>query len=512
MEASVQDNNTNENSNAEPKKIGTPLKITLIIAAAVIAALVIGEIVLRVNFKDKWYPSSTVNGISIGSKSLEETVDILSMSDYTLTLNARGGVSEVISGQDVGASTDIESPLRDEFAAQHSGLAIISYFGAHNIEIYETITYSEDALTNAINSLYILTGNESYTITPPVDASVGFDAEYHKAVATAESEGNMIDPIALGAAVRQAIVSRESVLELDGNSDYPNIYYSPSVRIGDEALETLVNEYNNYILHWIVWDFGNGQTRQITPDDIWSWTYLTSDGSVAVNQTSLASWIENMCLEIKTVGRTRSFTTHSGNVIEISGGDYGWQMDYSQTLQQAQEAISVSDQQLVDNYVKENSVPNLQALTTTYSPIYKRTAKTQNFSDLSDDWDHQNYSEISLSEQMVWVYKDGECVLNIPCITGKPVEGRATPTGVYYVKERKRDKVLVGEDYETPVTYWVRITWSGVGYHDAEWQDWSSWSPTRYYSVGSHGCVNLSMSNAEKIYDIVRVNDPVFIY
>ena len=63
-------------------------------------------------------------------------------------------------------------------------------------------------------------------------------------------------------------------------------------------------------------------------------------------------------------------------------------------------------------------------------------------------------------------------------VTGEPIPAKETPTGVYALKETTMHEVLVGEivpetgepEYRTPVDYWMRITWSGVGFHDATWQ------------------------------------------
>ena len=48
---------------------------------------------------------------------------------------------------------------------------------------------------------------------------------------------------------------------------------------------------------------------------------------------------------------------------------------------------------------------------------------------------------------------------------------KSTPAGVYTILERMQNKVLRGNlrpdgtrEYETPVKYWMRVTYSGVGF------------------------------------------------
>ena len=103
-------------------------------------------------------------------------------------------------------------------------------------------------------------------------------------------------------------------------------------------------------------------------------------------------------------------------------------------------------------------------------------------------------------------------------VTGLPTPERETPAGVYSILEMKRDKTLVGETnpatgkpiYETPVDYWMRVTWSGVGFHDASWQ--SSFGGSRYMTNGSHGCINMRPDQAAALYSMLSVGTPVVMH
>ena len=45
--------------------------------------------------------------------------------------------------------------------------------------------------------------------------------------------------------------------------------------------------------------------------------------------------------------------------------------------------------------------------------------------------------------------------------------------------------------------------------HDASWR--STYGGTIYKTNGSHGCINLPLDVAKKIYDKVTINTPVMI-
>ena len=74
----------------------------------------------------------------------------------------------------------------------------------------------------------------------------------------------------------------------------------------------------------------------------------------------------------------------------------------------------------------------------------------------------------------MWYIVDGAVKLEADVVTGIPVPERVTPQGTYTILEKMRNKTLRGDkkpdgtyEYETPVEYWMRVTWTGIGFHDA---------------------------------------------
>lgn len=53
-----------------------------------------------------------------------------------------------------------------------------------------------------------------------------------------------------------------------------------------------------------------------------------------------------------------------------------------------------------------------------------------------------NYCEVDLTNQMVYVYKNGELVVSSQCVTGCISKGHGTPTGVYSIFSRDKDRYL----------------------------------------------------------------------
>ncbi|PRY21037.1 lipoprotein-anchoring transpeptidase ErfK/SrfK [Pseudosporangium ferrugineum] len=109
------------------------------------------------------------------------------------------------------------------------------------------------------------------------------------------------------------------------------------------------------------------------------------------------------------------------------------------------------------------------------------------------------------------VIQDGRTTRTMPVSLGK----KSTPSssGTMVVMEKKAatvfdtmDELPAGQGYRTEIEYAQRLTWSGQYIHSAPW------------SVGSqgrrnvsHGCVNVSPSNARWLFGKTLIGDPVTV-
>lgn len=119
------------------------------------------------------------------------------------------------------------------------------------------------------------------------------------------------------------------------------------------------------------------------------------------------------------------------------------------------------------------------------------------------------YIEISIKQQHMWFYEDGKLVLDTEVVTGNDDGEHNTHPGSFCIEDRGTDVTLVGEDYETPVTFWMGFD-GGIGIHDANWR--GDFGGDIYQGDGSHGCVNTPYDKAEIIYNHTDYNTPVYVY
>ena len=77
---------------------------------------------------------------------------------------------------------------------------------------------------------------------------------------------------------------------------------------------------------------------------------------------------------------------------------------------------------------------------------------------------------------------------------------------------KERDATLTSQTYgyESNVSYWMPITWTGIGLHDASWR--GSFGGSIYLSNGSHGCVNLPTETARALFEADTMDMPVIIH
>ena len=227
-----------------------------------------------------------------------------------------------------------------------------------------------------------------------------------------------------------------------------------------------------------------------------TWLSVDADMNVIVDENGIRAWLEQFGEQYDTTGKTRTFTTPTGKSATVSGGTYGWSINEDTEFETIRNALN-----------------NKEVITK--EPAYYISGVAASHS--MPDWGN-TYAEVDLSAQHMWYVVNGAVALESDVVTGLPTPNRVTPEGVYSIVEKKLDKVLVGAkdpvtgepEYETPVSYWMRITWQGVGFHDASWQ--SSFGGTRNQIAGSHGCVNMPVDKAAALYNMIEMGTPVIIH
>ena len=212
-------------------------------------------------------------------------------------------------------------------------------------------------------------------------------------------------------------------------------------------------------------------------------------GQLMLDDQKVKAFVQDLEKELTTYwGKNWEFINHNGESIEVKAGNYG--------------------KVLLSNKL-EDAIWNAfeKGLTTAYElefEFYPSYIQESTYGDIGT-----SYVEVDTIEQHVYLYIDGECVLDSPCVTGNVSWNMETPKGVFYIEYKQRNRTLRGPGYATPVSYWMHF-YNHCGFHDAGWRN--AFGEDIYLEDGSHGCVNMPVQKAKELYDLVYKGMPVIIY
>ena len=259
----------------------------------------------------------------------------------------------------------------------------------------------------------------------------------------------------------------------------------PLVYADDPILNRLSQNSQRYAKIRITYTFGDTQ-EVIDGNVLCDWLIMNYEtGDVTLDEEKVNEFVKNLKKKYDTIFGKRILHTSYGPDVTVSGGDYGWWMD-----------VNSEKAELLEMLKNGESGER--------TPVYFQTAASYGEKDWGD-----TYVEVNLTAQHLYLYVDGVRVLDSDVVSGNERRGFHTPEGTYGITYKERNAMLVGENYETPVSYWMPFN-NNVGLHDAVWRD--SFGGDIYKTSGSHGCVNLPYSIAKQIYSYVDKGVPVFCY
>ena len=234
----------------------------------------------------------------------------------------------------------------------------------------------------------------------------------------------------------------------------------------------------------ITYQMPNHQTEVLDGLTIASWVNGSKGTTVSVDAAKVASYVQGLREKYDTPKGMQTWQSADGTTKSVTT-DYGWHIDQNKEV----EALTAN-------------IQSLQSVTR--EPVYSSRAVQEEM----PQWG-KTFVEIDISSQHVYYYQDGTCVWDSKCVTGTATNpDRATPTGVFALKYKQRDRVLRGRinpqtgkpSYESPVSYWMPFN-GNIGLHDANWR--SSFGGNIYLKSGSHGCINLPPKNAKTLYNLI---------
>lgn len=462
-----------------------------IMICAVLAALVLLLLIYFAAaffFHSHFLANTKINGYSCSMKTAEQTEKYLNklMQEYEIKIYGKNETTDSISGKEISMKCGSLSDIKNLLKKQNSLLWLPSFFNLYKANYDLKVSYDEPQFSEKVESLQVL----SEDFQEAKSAYPKFDGE--KYVIETEVYGTEIDKEYLKEKLGEAFENSEDTLDLR-EGDY---YVAPSFTKDSEAVKNACDLMNSYCKTSITYPMD--QDVVLDKAVISTWLSVDDKMNVVIDENGIRKWLEEFGNRYDTVGVQRQFTTPSGKTATVSGGTYGWSIDEDTEFGVILDAVKKGE-----TLVRDPALYIGGAAATHSMP----------------DWG-TTYIDVDLSAQHMWYVQNGSVLLETDVVTGEPIPEKITPEGVYSILEMKLNETLVGAivpstgkpEYRTTVDYWMRITWSGVGFHDANWQPAFGGSLNQIPGVGSHGCINMPVDKAQALYQMISVGTPVVIH
>ncbi|MBO6159008.1 MAG: peptidoglycan binding domain-containing protein [Firmicutes bacterium] len=358
----------------------------------------------------------------------------------------------------------------------------VSYWKQNRQEIaYTGFTIDENKVASAIASLYCMQPENNIA---PVDAEL--KAEDGHYFVTESDDGCQIDTDAAARLVQEAVMAEKVTIDL--TAEDLGLYSEAAVKTDDAGLAKQIEDLNKVWEKTITVEM-YGSVKEVIDEEMLRKLLIPKEFDVYINETELTAYVEELFDQYSTWQREREFKTSTGKTVKIGTENdiFGYDMNKEETKAAIHDAL-----------------------------LSKKDETCEAVWDYEGYWDDEmgndigrTYVEISIEDQHLWYYVDGELKMETDVVTGN--RGVTdTPKGVFVIWAKRTKVTLIGEDYQTPVELWLPITWDGIGIHDASWR--STFGGSLYDGGGSHGCINTPYSFCQPFFDTVELETPVVIY
>ena len=426
-------------------------------------------------FSSHFLPASTINGLDVSYQTVERVQENIAdeIATYTLVLNEIGGDQEKIVAEQFAIEYEEGDDIKNLLANQKPWTWILS-LSNKKASVAEAMTnYDKKKLEETVNNLECFQEMQA-----PEDAYIEKTETGYEIIP--EVEGNTLDPEKVLAQVKKAVENGQTEVDLVKKE----CYIMPQVYRDDETLVKQQEQLNRMATTKITYDFED-RNEVVDSELLRQWLIQDEEGNYQLDEAQLKEYVHQLAVKYDTYGSERDFRTVEGKEIKVKGGDYGWVIYEEKEVEALKANIEAGEE-----VIRE--------------PEYLYRGYNREENDIGD-----TYVEVDLTHQRMCFYLNGTLIVDTPVVTGTPSNKHATPTGVYALDNKKSPAVLKGEDYASPVTFWMPFN-KDVGIHDASWR--SEFGGEIYKTSGSHGCVNTPYDMAEKIYNNIEIGVPIIVY
>lgn len=458
------------------KKKKKTAKIAWIVSVSVVAAVYICGFIISSIF---FYSNTKINGINVSGKKITEAEKLIvdDMNTYTLDVKF-SNCTETVKVGDGGLSLSLAESVKDIKKKQKPYLWFMHFGKTYEYDVKFIASFNDSEMGEFLMSYDAM---KKENMTKSKNASVDISSGVAQIVS--DETGTELDTESVCDVVEKALTNCDDSVDIAEAGCYVEADIksdSPSIVNGYSAAE-------DFLSIDAVYDFA-GYKVSIPKEELAAMAYLDESGNLKISKEKVYEYAAKFAARYTTAGTERKFKTHSGDIIGIYGQYYGWIIDEEKEAEELYELICKKQ-----SFTKE--------------PACEKTGYAMGeMNDIGN-----TYIEIDLTNQHLYYYVDGKLVLDNDIVSGwlyNP-NNYKTPGGLFAMDNKAYKVDLVGENYRTPVNYWMGFN-GGIGIHDATWR--SRFGGDIYKYDGSHGCINLPLSFAAQVYEIADPGMPVLCY
>ena len=457
-----------------PKK-----RLVVIVIVAVCVALACTYGIGVWYFQTHYYPGMVVGGQDAAHKTEDELARSIDKSaqEYVLTLHT-GDFELVIDGSQVDLRTNGKSLAHAARQAMDETLWPLQVIGGVDTAD-EGVSFNVAKLEHAVNEAVDAYNKDA---TAPKDAYLELNDQASAFVCVPEEPGTALDATMV---CRAAVDSLQRLVGDVDLGEHANM--QPRIKQTDQATQEALTRANNALYHNVDVEYDGLPVRTLGYDQWVEYLGVDKDLNLTLDEEAFGAWADVWLWQ----------------TVDHADKKNAYILDSSKLAQDLLGALG----------------------TRSVLPVELPTKAVPRYLDKSGElpkasWDSSEgrYVEVNIGKQYARLFgSDGVVAWETVVTTGNVNSGNGTPTGTYYIYDKKTDFTLLGEDqnddgkydYERHVDFWMPFN-EGIGLHDASWR--KKYGSDYYLTKGSGGCVNLPHDAAEALFEMIHVGDKVIVH
>ena len=432
-------------------------------------------------------PGTTVAGTDVSGKSREQVVAAIENRAKSAKVDISGDVTASASLADLGTTVD----------AQATADAVMARGDSLGEKLQALVSKGEVPVVTTTNTTTV----SSYaTSLIPEDrakarnATVVLSEDGTTFSTTSASNGASLDVNALEQAAQKAATSL-------GSSSVSLTMTDAAPKVSDDEAQKVADKANNWVSQDVTITLDEDSYTAENTDKA-SWIKVTNSAesapTIAVDSAKVSQWVQAQAEEAKVEPVTGQRNVNaSGKVVS--------------TPTEAKDGKTVNNADTVAKSITE-SFGSDKAYTGTFeTTAVKAEWKERTIAAGAENLPYQaapgeKWVDLNLSNKTVTAY-EGATVVHGPVSIVDGAAETPTVTGTYKVYLQYESQTMRGENadgspYVAEDVPWVSYFHSGYAFHGAGWRSSFGYS-------GSHGCVNMPVSEAQWIYNWADTNTVV---